>query len=114
MVSLLLIMVILFSMSSNGFANQNTLVLTDAEKKEMQKEIDDLDLIGRLEKSKNNRIQKDTKILSEYDFFIEFETTPESTLRSMGYDKKTIEQYKNFRTLYDEHVRFLSKIALKN
>ncbi len=31
----------------------------------------------------------------------------------MGYDKKTIEQYKNFRTLYDEHVRFLSKLGVE-
>lgn len=73
-----------------------------------EKEIDELDLIGRLEEKKNNISKDNTLMLNEYDFFIEFEKTPESSLKSLGYDQETIERYKNFRTLYDEHVKFLS------
>ena len=49
-------------------------------------------------------------ILNENDF-LQFEKTPESTLESLGYDQETIEKYKNFRTLYDEHVKFLPKFS---
>lgn len=110
-VSLLLVMVILLGMNSIGFANEKAAVLTDKQKEEMQKEIDELDLIDRLEEKKNNPDKKDTVTLNEYDFFVEFEKTPESTLQSLGYDKETIALYKDFRSLYEEHVDFLSKFS---